>query len=271
MVLITMFQGDAVPASPQPGTSVRPNTTLSESPLIGAPGELHSILDSSFGTPMSEGGDLSNNSEVFNSLQVQSLDTATCLLRDPQAHDTALPGRSARLSPGDIEDLWLEETIHLDDLKLCAEFVKALQAATLFDPSVGLSEEAVAQLYDPPCGLSSPPLDVDQQLVLDLYLLNLLEATYKANRTAFLCHSPHINIPLYYRTTRLVSDLTGIESVIHHMCINSCIVYTGPFLNLEACPLCSEPWYDQFKLRLSGGKKKTARQEFHTIPVRPQL
>ena len=92
MVLLTMFQGNAVSASPQPGTSAQPNTMLSESPLIGAPGEPHSISDSSFGTPMSEGGDLSNNSEVFNSLQVQSLDTATCLLRDPQAHDTALPG-----------------------------------------------------------------------------------------------------------------------------------------------------------------------------------
>ena len=117
---------------------------LSESPLIGAPGEPHSISDSSFGTPMSEGGDLSNDSKVFDSLQVQSLDTAVCSLRDPQAHNTALPGQSARLSPGDIKNLWLEETIHLDNLKLCAEFVKALQAATLSDPSVGLSEEAVA-------------------------------------------------------------------------------------------------------------------------------
>ena len=87
----------------------------------------------------------------------------------------------------------------------------------------------------------------------------------------FLMHSPHINIPSYYRTTCLVSDLTGIELVIHHMCINSCIVYTGPFLDLEACPLCSELRYDQFKLRSSGGKKKTACQEFHTIPVGPQL
>ncbi len=92
MVLITMFQGDAVPASPQPGTSAQLNTMLSESPLIGAPGEPHSISDSSFGTPMSEGGNLSDDSEVFDSLQVQSLDTAACSLRDPQAYDTALPG-----------------------------------------------------------------------------------------------------------------------------------------------------------------------------------
>ena len=92
MVLLTMFQGNAVPASPQPGTSAQPNTMLSESPLIRAPGEPHSISDSSFSTPMSEGGDLSDDSKVFDSLQVQSLDTAVCSLRDPQAHNTALPG-----------------------------------------------------------------------------------------------------------------------------------------------------------------------------------
>jgi hypothetical protein len=35
--------------------------------------------------------------------------------------------------------------------------------------------------------------------------------------------------------------------------------------------MCSEPRYDQFKLRSSGGKERIACQDFHTIPVRPQL
>jgi hypothetical protein len=90
---------------------------------------------------MSEGNYLS---EAFDYSQSPSPDAAARSLGDPQAHDTALSGRSARLSPGDIEDLWLEEVIHLDNLRLCAEFVKALQVATLSNPSVGLSEEAVA-------------------------------------------------------------------------------------------------------------------------------
>jgi hypothetical protein len=59
-----------------------------------------------------------------------------------------------------------------------------------------------------------------------------------------VCSSPHIDLPSYYRTTRLVSEITGVESVVHRMCINSCVAYTGPFLNLEACPICSEPRYD---------------------------
>ena len=107
--------------------------------------------------------------------------------------------------------------------------------------------------------------------MLKLYLVNPLEATYEANRAAFLCHSPYIDLPSYYRTTRLISEITGIESVVHHMCINSCVAYTGPFLSLKACPICLEPQYDEFKLCSSGGKEQIAHQEFHTIPIGPQL
>ena len=73
--------------------------------------------------------------------------------------------------------------------------------ATLLDPSIGLSAEAVAHLCNPPYGQSSPPLDAGLRLVLDLYLVNLSEATYEANHTAILCYSPHLDLPSYYRTT----------------------------------------------------------------------
>jgi len=33
---------------------------------------------------------------------------------------------SFNMPPGDIEDLWLQDTIHLDDLIMAAEFVKGL-------------------------------------------------------------------------------------------------------------------------------------------------
>jgi hypothetical protein len=65
--------------------------------------------------------------------------------------------------------------------------------------------------------------------------------------------------------------MTGIESLVHDMCINSCIAYTGPFAGLEACPVCSEGHYNHFCLESSHGKEKVPRQEFHTIPIGPQL
>ena len=113
-VLITMFQGDIVPAAPPPGPSARPNTLLSKGPSIGAPGEPLGISDgSSNSTPISDEDGLSDDSKVLNSSQLPFLGTAMHAREDPEAHDTALPGRSAGLSPGDVEDLWLQEMIHL--------------------------------------------------------------------------------------------------------------------------------------------------------------
>ena len=55
--------------------------------------------------------------------------------------------------------------------------------------------------------------------------------------------------------------------LIRDMCVNSCVAFTGPFLT---CPECGEPCYD-IKLAASNGKIKVARQEFHTMPIGPQL
>jgi hypothetical protein len=51
---------------------------------------------------MSEGNYLS---EAFDSLWLPSLDAATHVLKDSEANDAALLGQSARLSPGNVEDL----------------------------------------------------------------------------------------------------------------------------------------------------------------------
>jgi len=109
------------------------------------------------------------------------------------------------------------------------------------------------------------------QLAIDLFLGNPSEATYKTNRRAILRFQPDLDLMSYYKVKSLVANLTGIESVIHHMCVKSCIAYTGPFVDLNAWPLCSEPRYDQFRLESSSGLEKVPCQEFHTIPIGPQL
>jgi hypothetical protein len=90
MVLTTMFQGDVVPASPLPSPSAHPDTPLSNTPSIRAPGEPLDISDiPSNGTPMSEGDGLS---EACDSSQSPLPDAAAHMLEDPEAHDAALPG-----------------------------------------------------------------------------------------------------------------------------------------------------------------------------------
>src|ERR1700720_3379224 len=60
-------------------------------------------------------------------------------------------------------------------------------------------------------------------------------------------------------------------ALVHDMCINSCVAYTGPLRDLEICPECGEPRYDPIKLAATAGEAKVARQEFYTIPIGPQL
>jgi hypothetical protein len=82
---------------------------------------------------------------------------------------------------------------------------------------------------------------------------------------------PDLELLIYYRIKHLVADITGVESVVYHMCINSYVTYTGPFLDLDTCPVYSELQYDQFYLQTSAGKERIPCQEFHTIPIGPQL
>jgi len=60
----------------------------------------------------------------------------------------------------------------------------------------------------------------------------------------------------------VIAQMSDIMPLIHDMCINSCLVYTGPFATLKTCPTCGESWYDQIMLANSDGKVKKPWQEF---------
>ena len=186
-------------------------------------------------------------------------------------HASHAPNASSGPPVGDIEDLWLQDTIHLNDIKTIAKIVKILHEASLDDPSLRMSCEALEWLQMPLCKQPLRSIDSDTWLAIDIYLRNPFEATFEVNWKVFLCWLPDANIPSYYKTKHLVADLTGVRSVVHHMCINTCVAYTGPFLDLEACPICSEPWYDQFCFDSSDGRDRIPRQEFHTILIGLQL
>ena len=157
------------------------------------------------------------------------------------------------------------------ELSLATDFIEVLQLVSLDDPINGLSGEALDRLRNPIREDLTQFIDEDSKFTIDLYLGNPSDATYEVNRTAALRRFPNISLPSYYKAKRLVADLSGIEPIMHAMCINSCIAYTGPFVELESCPKCQEPRYDQFRLEASSGTEKIPRQEFHTIPIGPQL
>ncbi|KAH9012670.1 hypothetical protein EDB83DRAFT_2193340, partial [Lactarius deliciosus] len=114
----------------------------------------------------------------------------------------------------------------LEDLRLAADFIEVLRSASLDDPISGLSTEALDRLRSPSRDQPAQLIDKDSQYAIDLYLANPSEATYEANRAASLRRHPNTPLQLYYKTKRLIAELTGIESIVHDMCINSCIAYT---------------------------------------------
>ena len=116
----------------------------------------------------------------------------------------------------------------------------------LDDPQLGLTSKVLERLWNPLHGQPCHNIDADTHMVIDLYLGNPSEATYETNCSIILHCFPDMNIPSYYKAKHLVADLMGIESVMYNMCINLCVAYTGIFLELDACPMCSEPWYNQF-------------------------
>ena len=199
-------------------------------------------------------------------------DTSVFVDNSPGAEPTlAANGINTGIQPGDIEDLWEEGTIRLESLKITANFIKEIRNATLDDLNLGLSDVAIDRLRHPTHELPGHSIDDDLCTAIKLFLGNPSEATYETNRSIILDRVPGANIPTYYRAGRIIAEMTGIESVLHDMCINSCVAFTGPFLTLDKCPLCNEPRYDQFRLQSTHGKEKVPRQEFHTIPIGPQL
>ncbi|KIM71213.1 hypothetical protein PILCRDRAFT_55084, partial [Piloderma croceum F 1598] len=160
----------------------------------------------------------------------------------------------------------------LDDIKTTTEFIRALKTASLDDEAMRLDSECLKRLRTPPqesIDISSP----DLRLALDIYLAvgNASQETYNAVRTAILRCYPESELFSYDQIKSRVTQMSGVTSLIHDMCINGCLAFTGPFAGLEACLTCGEPRYEQITFANSDGRIKKARQVFHTMPIGPQL
>lgn len=163
-----------------------------------------------------------------------------------------------------------EIEIHVDDLKIAREFINGLRVASLDDEN--LPDEVLARLRHPiqePLDISDP--DIRFSIKLFLSVGNASQETYTSVREAILERYPDSLVLSFDQVKRKVTELSGVVSVVHDMCPNSCIAYTGPYTNLETCPKCGESRFDPIKLATSEGRKKISRQEFHTIPLGPQL
>jgi hypothetical protein len=162
----------------------------------------------------------------------------------------------------DLEDL--SGLVQLSDLRESMEFIRALENAQLDDRFSKLSSAVINRLRDPP---TYPPNinDPDLRFGLDLFIsvINSPQETYTSARKAVLRRHPDDQIPTYHEIKCFITEITGVESIENDMCIKTCLAYTGPFIDLDRCPMCGEPRWDPVTQK--------ARQTFHTVPVGPQL
>ena len=85
---------------------------------------------------------------------------------------------------------------------------------------------------------------------------------YTSVKKIFGRRCPESGLLSLEKVKQLVVEITGVSLITDHMCINSCVAYTGPFKALEACPVCGEGRFDS---------QHQPKQVFSTIPVGPQL
>ena len=150
------------------------------------------------------------------------------------------------------------------------EFIRLVKEATLasqFDP------DELAGLLDPQEHESTPPDDPSLRLSLLNYLafMGSSQETYEAGRRNINKCYPEIDLLSYYQVERRVRTFFGVITWEHHMCVKSCVAFTGPFANLESCPRCGEGRYKEKDLEDSGGERKVPRKVFTTFPVGPQI
>ena len=154
----------------------------------------------------------------------------------------------------------------MEDILISNNFIQCLKEASLDNEHEELDTEVLNQIRHPfekPLTLDNP----DDRLSIDIYLsvTSASEATYNSVRDAILHQYPDSGILTYYKVKQLVGQITGIVSIIHDMCVNGCIAYTGPFAKLEICTTCGQERYD------TASSKKVPRKQFHTLPIAPQL
>lgn len=173
----------------------------------------------------------------------------------------------------DVDIDKLERLAVLPKQKDAITFIRALQNASLDDPCAKLNDMALQRLRVPP----QEPLKIDEpairHAITSYFALehSANEAYERIRKSAARCFEGAADVPSHARIERLIAEYTGVESIEHDMCPETCVAFTGPFADLDHCPICGSERYDPIKLQASGGRTRIARQKFITIPLGTQL
>lgn len=163
----------------------------------------------------------------------------------------------------DLEGLFANTT--LEELCITNKFILELQNASFAGKHSGLDRQSLDRLRNPPTTTFTFENQPDLYLAFELFLASLKASVdvYNMTRKSILRRHPEDNIPSHDQMKKILAHITGVGSIVHPMCRNTCIAFTGPFADLDVCPKCGEP-----KCCPISGKY---HQEFHTMPIGPIL
>ncbi|KIK26896.1 hypothetical protein PISMIDRAFT_94090, partial [Pisolithus microcarpus 441] len=174
----------------------------------------------------------------------------------------------------DIEAL--SQSAILPHMRESMQLIQALASASLEDPVSKLDDDALSRLRSPPnyaVSIESP--GVRYSISTYLALENASQKAY--NR---VCHAAQQNFPgaagiddilSFYNVERTIAMHTGVHSIEHDMCRNTCLAFTGPFSALDSCPTCGTSRWIEEVLQGTHSHSKVAAQKFTTIPIGPQI
>ena len=140
--------------------------------------------------------------------------------------------------------------VMLEELKVAQAFIKAIQDATLDNSN--LDSAVHDRLKNPIQEL----LNLSEDLTILTSIELLLDTTTASQKVyenvcaTFFWHMQRINPSVdfellsHYCMQEKIAELTGVHSMMHDMCPNTCIAYTGPFHDLSICPKCEKPCYE---------------------------
>ncbi|KAF5344461.1 hypothetical protein D9758_014125, partial [Tetrapyrgos nigripes] len=171
------------------------------------------------------------------------------------------PGSGA--PPNPLDDTEAEAYSQIEAVKIAQEFIHALHGASLENGD--LDPNSLTALLNPAdSGLKVNP-DKERILLLCLRLYQIKSQTqhsYTATINALKLAWPNEEFFSYEQIRQRAHKLSSLHPIVHDMCSNSCLRFTGPFAKLDSCPECGAPCNNA-----QTGKP----QPFYTLPVGPQV
>ncbi|PBK94770.1 hypothetical protein ARMGADRAFT_1078639 [Armillaria gallica] len=100
---------------------------------------------------------------------------------------------------------------------------------------------------------------------------NVSKETYKSFLFAYKEHHPSLQQYSFDQIKEHVEHLSGIVSLVHDMCIDTCATFTGPFKELEECYYCTKPCYKMDNLDINSIRSQLDLSSRPcTLPLRAQ-